>query len=622
MQISCPKLPVLLAFSLFYCLSRVQAVPYSPDLHRRNVHSTSRDFDYVIVGGGPGGLTVANRLSEDPSVSVAVVEAGTFYEVVTGNQSEVPGYDYHFDGKSPNETTPFVDWGFLTTPQAGIDGQITHYLRGKTLGGCTAMNYMAYSHSSKGAFQMWADVVDDQSYTYDHVANYYRKSMNFTPPDTKTRLANSTPAYNSADTVTGGPLDVSYAAFAQSWSTWVAEAMDATGIRNTDAFINGNLLGSSWQLDTVDHNSGFRASAESAFLRPYLSRPNLAVFNGTLGERIVFDDRRIARGLEVTTANQTYTLNIKREVIVSGGTFQSPQLLQVSGVGPAALLQQHGISIVANRPGVGHGMNDHLFVGIAYRVDIETASSLAYGDNLETAIDEFNANATGPLTSVGGDYVGMEKTPQSLRSKFSAATLKRLAEFPDDWPELQYEVLPNYVGDLEFANVSAPLDGYNYATIIVTLTAPASRGNVSIASARMSDHPLINPNWLTAQSDIDLIVAGFKRVRQILTSQPMTANHVTIGEEYYPGLSVQTDEEILQQIKAAFNTQYHASSTCKMGRANDTFAVVDSHARVYGVKNVRVVDASAFPFLPPGPAPQSAVYMLGEKIADDIKNGY
>ena len=158
-----------------------------------------------------------------------------------------------------------------------------------------------------------------------------------------------------------------------------------------------------------------------------------------------------------------------------------------------------------------------------------------------------------------------------------------LAQFPDDWPELEYLELPNYVGNLESALGGPPLDGYNYATIIAVLIVPKSRGNVSIASPRMSDHPLINPNWLTAQSDRDVVIAGFKRLRQAFTSPPMAA--VTIGEEYYPGPSVQTDEQILQQIKTSFNTMYHVSSTCKMGKADDEFAVVDSHARVYGVKN-------------------------------------
>lgn len=289
------------------------------------------------------------------------------------------------------------------------------------------MNYMAYSHSTRGAFQLWADMVDDQSYTYDNdVGKYYRKSMNFTPPDMETRLPNSTPAYNPIDTVTGGLLDISYAAYAQSWSTWVATAMEAIGIKNTNAFIDGSLNGSSWLMHTIDHTNGFRASAESAFLRPYLGRPNLAVFNNTLGERIIFDNNKVATRVEVTTANITYNLNVKREVIVAGGTFQSPQLLQVSGVGPAALLQEHGITVIADRPGVGSGMNDQIFFGIAYRVNVQTASALAYGDNLDNAIEQFIDNATGPLTSPGGDYVGYEKVPQDLRSEFSASSLQSM----------------------------------------------------------------------------------------------------------------------------------------------------------------------------------------------------
>ena len=288
---------------------------------------------------------------------------------------------------------------------------------------------MAYSHSTKGAFQMWADMVDDQSYNYNNdVSKYYRKSMNFTPPDTDTRLANSTPSYNPADTVIGGPLDISYPAFAQPWSTWVAKAMEAIGIKNTNAFIDGSLNGSSWLMHTIDHKTGFRSSAESAFLHPYLGRSNLAVFDNTLGERIIFDGNKVATSVQVTTANISYTLRVRREVVISGGAFQSPQLLQVSGVGPAALLREHGISVVADRPGVGDSMNDQVFFGIAYRVNVQTASSLRYGSNSEIAAKEFTTNATGPLTSPGGDYVGYEKVPQSLRNSFSAASLKSMLE--------------------------------------------------------------------------------------------------------------------------------------------------------------------------------------------------
>lgn len=283
---------------------------------------------------------------------------------------------------------------------------------------------MAWADSCKGAFERWADVVGDQSYTYDNVAKYYRKAMNFTPPNMDTRLANATPSYNHALVAEGGPLDVSYPAYAYSWTTWVGVALEGIGLKKTDSFINGALNGSAWHMSTINHTTGFRASADRAYLRPYLQRPNMAVFNGTLGERIIFDNDKVATGVVVTTGNTSYTLNASREVIVAGGVFQSPQLLQVSGVGNAALLQEHGIRVIADRPGVGQNLNDQFFFGIAYRVNLETSTSLSRGDNIAIDVKKFNTNATGRLTSPGGEYSGFEKVPEDLRSNFSASTLK------------------------------------------------------------------------------------------------------------------------------------------------------------------------------------------------------
>lgn len=474
---------------------------------------------------------------------------------------------------------------------------------------------MSYIHTSKGALQMWADTVGDDAYAFDSAWNYYRKSMNFTPPNTELRLANATVAWETVEAAEGGPLDVSFSSWAQSWSTWVAESMDSVGIHNTNVFLNGILNGSAWLASTINPRNGHRESAATAFLTPYLSRPNLKVFDLTLAERIIFDANKTARGVHVSSANGTRTIGARREVIVSGGTFQSPQLLQVSGVGPTELLTQHNVTVIADRPGVGQGLNDHIFYGIAYRVNVETVSARMYGDANAIAIEQFNANGTGPLASPGGDYVGFEKLPQDIRQEFSPSTVNELSSLPDDWPEMQYLSLPNYVGNFESASIGSPKDGYMYATLLATLIAPSSKGSVNISSPRMSDHPLINPNWLTTQRDIDLVIGGFKRLRQILESPVM--GNVTIGPEYYPGYNVTTDEQIHQQVKESFNTMYHASSTCKMGPSNDDYAVVDQHARVYGVSNcklisslrikiainnaiVRVVDASVFPFLPPG----------------------
>lgn len=454
------------------------------------------------------------------------------------------------------------------------------------LGGCSNLNYMGYTQTTAGALQQWADAVGDDSYAYESSSYYYRKSMNFTAANTDLRLPNATTSEEVDTAATGGPLGVTYSSWVQSFSTYIAIAMDALGIHNTDAFINGRLNGSSWLTSTINADTGHRESAQVAYLDPAVNRPNLQVFDLTLGERIIFDDDKVARGVVVTTENRTYTLAARREVIVSAGAFQSPQLLQVSGVGPADLLREHDIPVVADRPGVGSNMQDHVFFGISYRVNVPTASALQYGDAQQVAQTYFNANGTGPLASPGGDYAGYEKLPEDIRDSFADTTVTELEALPDDWPEMQYLTLPTYVGDFQTISAGSPDDGYMYATLLATLVAPSSLGNISISSSSMSDQPLINPNWMTTQRDVDLVIGGFKRLRQILES-PSMAN-VTIGSEYYPGARVESDSEIHSQIQQSFNTMYHAAASCKMGLASDPEAVVDNNGRVYGVSNCKL----------------------------------
>ena len=191
-----------------------------------------------------------------------------------------------------------------------------------------------------------------------------------------------------------------------------------------------------------------------------------------------------------------------------------------------------------------------------------------------------------------------------------------LDTLPSDWPELEYFSLPGYVGDFQNPTSGGPADGYQYATLMAVNIAPMSRGNISISSSSTGDQPLINPNWLTSQTDIEVVTAGFKRLRKIFGAALMKG--VTIGPEFCPGANVTTDAQILQYIQKAFNTMYHVSSTNKMGKPEDEYAVVDSNCQVYGTKNLRVADASVFPFLPPG-LPMGTVYMLAEKVADAIK---
>lgn len=273
---------------------------------------------------------------------------------------------------------------------------------------------MAWGDSCRDAFEKWAEEVGDQAYLYENVAKYYRKAMNFNPRDLSTRLANATPLYNPALLSEGGPLDVSYSAYLYSWTTWLAVALQGLGIKNTDSFIKGELNGSAWQMHTINHTTGFRASADRAYLQPYLHRPNLMVFDKTLGERIVFDSTKRAVGVAVATVNSSFILDATHEIIVAGGVFQSPQLLQVSGIGPADLLQEHDLPVVANHSGVGQNLNEQILIGVSYRVNIPTLSTLDTAENAAVEVEQFITYATGRLTSPGGEYVGFEKVPTEV----------------------------------------------------------------------------------------------------------------------------------------------------------------------------------------------------------------
>ncbi|KAL2285090.1 hypothetical protein FJTKL_08334 [Diaporthe vaccinii] len=206
----------------------------------------------------------------------------------------------------------------------------------------------------------------------------------------------------------------------------------------------------------------------------------------------------------------------------------------------------------------------------------------------------------------------------------SSAAQDALASFPEDWPDVEFLVLPAFTGNQNTPNAASPglpatVPGANYGTLLGVLQVPQSRGNVTISSASMSDPPLINPAWLTDSRDREVMVAVFRRAREILGTDEMKP--ILIGEEFYPGPQVQTDEEIIDYISTSIGVLYHASATCPMGKADDPKAVVDSTGKVFGTKNLRVVDASILPFLPPGPGPQITIYSLAEKIADDIKSG-
>ncbi|KAI2610507.1 GMC oxidoreductase [Hypoxylon sp. NC1633] len=579
------------------------------------------EFDYVVVGGGQAGLTVAGRLAENRSVSVGVIEAGSFYEISNGNLSEIPSFDNWFTGKDKDDWQPGIDWGFITEPQTAMLDVKAHYARGRTLGGCSARNYMTYHLATRGSYDQFAKLTGSDTYTYDNFYPYFHKGQNFTPPigGTYNRFANSTPEYDASILGTGGPISVLYPKYAQAFGSWVAKGFEAIGLTSQRGFENGTLAGAyAYPLGTIRNEENIRESSETAFLRPHLGvhDPNLITFVSTLAKKVLFDDQKRATGVLVDTQGLQYTIRARNEVIVSAGAFQSPQILMVSGIGPQATLQEHGIEVIQDSPGVGQNLKDHVLFGSSYRVNVVTGS--AFGDPVKAAeFEEEYARGQGPMTNPGIDILGWERLP---RGNLTNATIAALSVFSSDWPEVEYLPVGGYFGNALNLQTDQPTDGFQYATMLAGLVAPLSTGNITIRSNNTADAPVINPNWLSHPGDREVAIAAFKRTRQIWKA-PEVAPLLFDGVEYFPGTdAVSTDDQIWRFLQESAGPIFHAACTCKMGTDADPMAVLDANARVRGVSGLRVVDASSLPILPPG-HPMATIYALAEKIVDDIRNG-
>lgn len=470
----------------------------------------------------------------------------------------------------------------------------------------------------------WADQVGDQSYSFENIFPSFEKSVQYTPPSIQYKNSSNVQS-NGAFAANGGPLQVSFGKYEDPFGSFSQAAFQTVGLPPIKGFQLGELIGSAYVPFTEDPTNGHRSSSESSFLHSTKDeKVKLTVYNNTLAEKIVFHGAdNCATGVTVTSYGTSgpkggsYTLHARKEVIVSAGAFQSPQLLMVSGIGPRDTLQRFKIPVLHDSPGVGQNLWDQPFFGTTFRVDVPTASAPANNPKLQAAaIAEYVKSASGPLTNAGIPIIGWEKLPKDSASTLSPATQKALSTFASDWPQLEFLPIGDYLGNGSNFATGDPLDGYNYATIATALIAPLSRGNVTLASANMADAPLINPNWLTAQPDIEVAIAAFKRQRDVWKA----LSNITIGAEYFPGPQVQSDADILAFIRRNVIPIWHAAATCKMGKKSDPQAVIDTNMNVYGTTNLRVVDASSFPFLPPG-HPQSTVYAIAEKIAAEILQG-
>ena len=410
-----------------------------------------------------------------------------------------------------------------------------------------------FQRPTRGVYQAWADKVGDQAYTWDNMIPFLERSVQFSD-NAQHRPANATPMYNtSVFSPTGGPLQLSYPGYVYPLAYYGEDAFSSIGLEQIPGFTTGSLHGWGYWQFTIDPNTGLRSSSESSFLAEAIGRPGLTTYVNAMARNILFSGQK-AVGVNITNMNQQpFNLTARKEVIVSAGLYNSPQLLMVSGIGPKETLDQFDIPVVVDAPGVGQNTRDSCAVnGPVYEIDAVSYGTWQQPDQLEQAIQEFQQNRSGPMTNIGMDLGAFEKLPPSARVNFSAQATADMAEFPADWPEIEY-----LLEGVEQLNIAGGANK-SYATLSVMLQATTSRGNMTIRSADNMVAPIIQPNWLQNTTDQEVALAAFRRARQAWQAIP-----ISVGDEIFPGSNVTTDEDLLDAIYKNFVPTHHGTASCE-----------------------------------------------------------
>ena len=532
------------------------------------MHSDSgaMEFDYVIVGAGSAGCVLANRLTADGKHSVLLLEAGP---KDTNLWIHVPlGYGKLFKAKT-------VNWMYQTEPEPGLDGRSIFQPRGKVLGGSSSINGLLYVRGQHEDYDRWRQR-GNSGWGFDDVLPYFKKAEN------QQRGADD---YHGGD----GPLPVSDLGHPDPLSAAFIAAAAESGLPLNPDFNGAAQEGAGFFQTTTRH--GRRASTAVAYLRPAKGRKNLQVETSALAQRILFDGRR-AVAVEYRKAGVKRTARARKEILVSSGAYNSPQLLQLSGVGPADLLRKHGIGVLLDAPGVGNDLQDHMQV----RIVMSCTKKITLNDIINHPLRRMLA---------GVHYAALRKGPLTIAAGTSGAFFKtspRLAS-----PDIQIHFLP-----FSTDKMGEKLHSFSGFSASVCQLRPESRGSLRIRSADPVVAPEIRINYLATETDRTANVEGLKILRKILQA-PALKPYVV--EEVEPGVKVATDEELLTFCRQRGSTVYHPTSTCRMG--NDPLAVVDQRLKVRGIEGLRVVDASVMPDLVSGNT-NAPVIMIAEKASDMI----
>lgn len=518
------------------------------------------EYDYIIVGAGSAGCVLANRLSLDPQVRVLLLEAG---QPDKKREIHIPA------AWSRVLQTPY-DWNYMTEPQPQLDDRRLYWPRGKTLGGSSSINAMIYIRGNPWDYDHWAELGCD-GWSYEDVLPYFKRSEHQIRGEDQYHGVHG--PLSVSDPLSPNPMTVAFTRAAQ------AAGMPYREDFNTDTQDGVGL----YQTTTLN---GKRHSVAKAFLVPALGRPNLTVLTGAHAARICFEGRR-ATGVTYMRYRQRREARAAREVILCGGAINTPQLLMLSGIGPADHLRDMGVTIIANLPGVGQNLQDHLITGIG--VHSPRPVSLANAERPRDVL-RYLMTGRGTLRSNGAE---------------GGAFLRVHDDAPA--PDVQFHFLPIFI----YNHGLTRLAGHGFA-LGVTGLRPESRGWIQLRANDPFIHPVIQPNYLQADADLQLLLDGMRRARDIIYQDAMRPYR---GAEFIPGFAIQSDDELRAYIRWQAQTIYHPVGTCKMG--TDAASVVTPTLEVRGVERLRVADASIMPTITTGNT-NAPTLMIGEKASDLI----
>jgi choline dehydrogenase len=533
-------------------------------------------FDFVIVGAGSAGCVLAERLSANGRFSVAVIEAGG-----TDNRFYVQmplGYGKTF-------YDPSVNWMYSAEADPGLNGQRDHWPRGKVLGGSSSINAMVYIRGAPEDYEEW-EALGNPGWNWQKVLNAYRAMEDTAAGANEFRGA-------------GGPLHVSEAwpAFHPLYKSYLA-ACKSAGLAFNPDFNGLTQEGAGAYQFTI--KNGRRLSAARAFLKPAMKRRNVRVLTNAHAEQILFDGQR-ATGVRILRNGKSETISALREVIVAAGAVNSPQLLQLSGIGPAPLLKQNGVPVLLDMPQVGRNLQDHLGLNYTYRVKVPTLN-----DGLRPWHGKIKA---------GLQYLLLRRGPLSMSINQGGGFFRTSPDRPLPNMQIYMQAFSTLIPRAGERPILSP-DPFSGMSLGLSNCRPSSRGFIEIASSNPLAHPRIVANAYGTDEDVAEMLLAVKFLRK-LAAQPALAP--LVEEELRPGPGVQTDDELIHDFRQRSGTVYHASCTCRMG-PDAKSSVVDSKFRVHGVAGLRVCDASAFPQLIAGNTNAPAM-MMGWRGAEMVLNG-